>query len=430
MKYLLIIIILTFTFFSCNNEKDNNMNLDLTAEEFIKICLAWGNFDEDYVDAYYGPEKFKFEAKEMDLKIEDFEKECNALIDKINSIKLDETNKLEELRKNYQISTLNALKTRVRILNGEKISFDEECLGIFGVIPDKYDEEYFVAIIKEIDELLPGEGSLNQRMSDFRSGFRVDEDKLDLLFERALEESKRVSIEQLDLPLRETFTISYVKNKPWSGYNWYKGNYHSEIEINTDLPIYIDRVIDLAAHEGYPGHHVFHSNYEKILIHQYGFQEFTIYPLFSPLSLLSEGSANYGIDLVFPLEKRIDFEKRVLFPLADLDTNVYDKYLKINQLTSKLSYAGNNAAERYINKEISKEEAIEYIMKYNLFSKEQAEKRINFIDAYRSYVITYNFGLDLVRNFIKEKAGENYERRWLIFSDLISHPYLPTDLKD
>jgi hypothetical protein len=57
------------------------------------------------------------------------------------------------------------------------------------------------------------------------------------------------------LPAEESFTLEYVTNQPWSGYNWYKGHYTSLIQINTDLPVAISRALDLACHEGYPGHH-------------------------------------------------------------------------------------------------------------------------------------------------------------------------------
>ena len=49
------------------------------------------------------------------------------------------------------------------------------------------------------------------------------------------------------------FTVEYVTGKSWSGYNWYQGDYRSLIQVNTDLPIFVDRAIDLACHEGYPG---------------------------------------------------------------------------------------------------------------------------------------------------------------------------------
>ena len=123
----------------------------------------------------------------------------------------------------------------------------------------------------------------------------------------------------VDLPTEENFRVEYVTGKSWSGYNWYQGNFKSLIQVNTDLPIYIDRAIDLACHEGYPGHHVYNALLEKNLVKDRGWIEFTVYPLFSPQSLIAEGTANYGIEVAFPLQDRMRFEQDVLFPLAGLD---------------------------------------------------------------------------------------------------------------
>src|SRR6185503_6212472 len=97
------------------------------------------------------------------------------------------------------------------------------------------------------------------------------------------------------------------------------GNARSLIQINTDLPIFIDRAVDLAAHEGYPGHRVYNALLEQALVRGRGWPEFSVYPLFSPQSLIAEGSANYGIEVAFPGEERVNFEKTVLYPLAGLD---------------------------------------------------------------------------------------------------------------
>ena len=106
--------------------------------------------------------------------------------------------------------------------------------------------------------------------------------------------------QHVELPPDESFTVEYVTNKSWSGYNWYQGNFRSLIQVNTDLPIYIDRAIDLACHEGYPGHHVYNALLEKRLVRDRGWVESSVYALFSPQSLIAEGTANYGIEVTFP----------------------------------------------------------------------------------------------------------------------------------
>jgi hypothetical protein len=225
--------------------------------------------------------------------------------------------------------------------------------------------------------------------------------------------------------------VEYVKDKPWGAYNWYKGNSYSVIQVNTSLPVYIDRAIDLAAHEGYPGHHVYNTLLEKNMVKDRKWMEFTIYPLYSPQSLIAEGSANFGIQAVFPGDSRSRFEKEVLFLLAGLDSSGADKYYKILELSSKLDYAGNEAARNYINGKMNRIETIKWLQKYAIMSKERAEQRMRFIDNYRSYVINYNVGQDLVKDYVNRNGGtdNNPDLRWKIIERLLSTPQVPSNLK-
>jgi hypothetical protein len=65
-------------------------------------------------------------------------------------------------------------------------------------------------------------------------------------------------------------------------YNWYKGQYTSVIQVNTDLPITIDRCDRPRLPRGLPGHHVYNALLEKHLVRDRGWVEFSVYPLFSP----------------------------------------------------------------------------------------------------------------------------------------------------
>ncbi|MDC1069091.1 hypothetical protein OAQ99_08020, partial [Candidatus Kapabacteria bacterium] len=206
---------------------------------------------------------------------------------------------------------------------------------------------------------------------------------------------------------------------------------NSLIQINLDEPILIDRAIDLAAHEAYPGHHTFHSSFEQIYAIDSGWVEFTIYPLFSPISLISEGSANFGISVAFPANEKLDFEKQKLYPLAGLDSSLASKFNKVQSIIHKLTYAGNVAAQKYLDGEFSSSEAVDYLVNYNLMSESRAKQRLKFIEKYRSYVINYNVGQDLIKEFINSQGGstDNPERRWILFRDLLRHPYLADNLQ-
>jgi hypothetical protein len=201
--------------------------------------------------------------------------------------------------------------------------------------------------------------------------------------------------------------------------------------VNTDLPIYIDRAVDLACHEGYPGHHVYNALLEQHLVKQRGWTEFTVYPLFSPQSLIAEGTANYGIEVAFPGNERIAYEQKTLFPLAGLDPSRAPEYYEVQALVEQLSYAGNEAARRYLNGQVDAEGATKWLERYALMPRERAAQRVRFFDQYRSYVINYNYGKDLVRTFIESRGGtaDKPERRWQEFETLLSSPRLPSGLR-
>lgn len=275
---------------------------------------------------------------------------------------------------------------------------------------------------------MPGEGSLTDRYTEFKEQFVIPNNKLDTVFHTAINEARKRTLEYIDLPDDENFVLEFVSNKPWGGYNWYKGNNFSLIQINTDLPIYIDRAIDLASHEGYPGHHVYNCLLETNMVKSNGWVEFSVYPLYSPQSLIAEGTANYGILMAFPDDEKIKYEKEVLFPLAGLDPAKADKYYKVLDLVAQISYVRNAAAEAYLNGEKTKEETIDWLVKYALRDRKSAEQSLKFIEAYRSYIINYNVGLDMVKSYMEKHAGDLKADKWKLFEYLISTPQVPSNL--
>jgi hypothetical protein len=325
---------------------------------------------------------------------------------------------------------LQALITRVNMLLGTKYTFDEESRSLYDAVAPTHTEEHFKEIVRELGELLPGTGPVSTRYEKFKAQFIVPASKLDKVFTAAITESRKRTGEWIDLPAGERFTVEYVTGKSWSGYNWYKGQSTSLIQVNTDLPITIDRAVDLASHEGYPGHHVYNALLEKHLVRERNWQEFSVYALFSPQSLIAEGTANYGIEMAFPAEERVEFERKVLFPLAGLEAAGAERFYDVHRIFVKLAYAGNEAARKYLDGAIGKEEAVRWLTEYALMAPARAEQRTRFFDQYRSYVINYNLGQDLVRRFIESRGGtpDDPAKRWSEFRELLSSPRVPSGL--
>ncbi len=440
IKNILLILITSLLIMSCGdkNEKQPSRELDTKmnkiAESYVKVILKVGKFDPDYVDAYYGPDEWKpdstFNADSTALK--HLDAETDALLDSMESLGKYNADEMQTLRFRFLYKQMLAVKTKIFMLRGGNLPFDQETKALYDAEAPHYSEEHFQKIIAELDKVLPGTGNVTDRFEKFRSQFIIPKDKLDKVFTAAINECRRITLDHIRLPEDENFKIEYVNNKPWGGYNWYKGNSFSVIQVNTDLPIYIDRAVDLAAHEGYPGHHVYNTLLERNMVRQRGWVEFSVYPLFSPQSLIAEGTANFGIEMAFPGDSRIKFEKEVLFPIAGLDSSQADEYYHALELTDELTYATNEAARNYLNGDWDRETAVRWLQKYELRSKEKAAMMMDFIDKYRSYVINYNLGKDIVKNYIERNGGtkDNPSKRWEIFEKIISTPQTPSGLQE
>lgn len=439
---------------------DSLAAMDEAGREYIGLVLELGTHDDGYVDAYYGPQEWRDEAEAEPREVAEIGERSTALAAELRALtvpggegaatgvmaattgdgELSEA-AMAELRRTFLARQLEAVAARAAILGGEEMSFDEEARALYDATPPTHSEGHFAAIVEELEEVIPGDGALFERYNRWRDGFVIPEDKLDAVFQAAIAACRERTAEHVELPNGEGFTVEYVKDKPWSGYNWYQGDAQSLIQVNSGLPIYIDRAIDLACHEGYPGHHAFNALLEQHMVRDRGWHEFSVYPLYSPQSLLAEGTANYGIQVAFPGDERVTFERDVLFPLAGLDPATADDYYAVLERVEGLSYAGNEAARRYLNGDIDAAGAADWLQRYALSSPERATQRVSFFDTYRSYVINYNLGQDMVRQWVEaqvagqqeaaERAGREADEealRWDIFTLLLTTPRTPSSI--
>ena len=426
-KIVFLLVILSLTGCMGSNSGSGGAVMDQIAREYLFLELSMGLHDAGHVDAYFGPGDIQDKVNGTRLAVDEIAERVKTLQQRIDDLP-DTTDAMKQMRIDGLTGRLLALETRLAMLMGEHFSFDEESRRLFGAAAPDHDAAHFEAILEQIDALIGGEGPLSRRVAAFRDQFVVPTGKLDAVFNAAIAECRRRTLLHIALPANESFTLEYVNDKSWSGYNWYQGNAQSLIQINTDLPIMINRAVDLGCHEGYPGHHTFNALLEENLVADRGWSEFSLYPLFSPQSLIAEGSGNYGIELAFPGEERIAFERDVLFPLAGLDSANADRYYELLALLAQLDYAGNEAARDYLNGDISRSEAVDWLVSYALTSPGRSRQRTDFFDTYRSYVINYNLGKDIVRNWVERDHAGN-EQRWARFEQLLSSPMTAADLR-
>lgn len=399
-------------------------SLDGIARDYVALILEIGEHEDGYVDAYYGPPEWAAAAEANPRTVPQLVQGAASLTDRLNAVSTAGVDPAVAQRKAYLLAHVSAAAARLRMLSGETMSFADEAEALFGVRPELRPLSSYDPVLAEIDALLPGTGPLADRVTEFKSHYVIPKDRLQVVMDAAIAECRRRTARHITLPANENFTLAFVGDKPWSGYNYYQGNAQSKIEINADFPIYTERAIDLGCHEGYPGHHVYNALLEKTFVDERGWVEMSVYPLFSPMSFVAEGSANYGIDLAFPGDEGVDFEREVLFPLAGLDPATAEKKAQLGALTRRLARAEYTIADAYLAGRIDRDTAIEQLMKYSLADRAKATQRLRFIDTYRSYIINYGLGRDVVQAWV-ERQGPN---RWAAMETLLSSQILPADI--
>ncbi|MBU3076404.1 hypothetical protein [Sphingomonas quercus] len=401
--------------------------LDDIAQRYVKMSLEAGEREPGYVDSYYGPPEWAEAARKAPRSFADLRGEAQALARALAAIDPRTLDAMSVRRRAYLQAQVKAATTRLSMDMGEKFPFQDEADGLFGVRPQLKPLAAYDPVLARIDRLVPGPGALADRVDALLDRYIVPADKVEPVMRAAIAECRARTMRHIALPSDERFDLGLVTGKSWSGYNWYKGNAHSLIEINTDLPVRIGRAAEIGCHEGYPGHHVLNMLLERKLARGRGWVEFTINPLFGPQGTIAEGTANYGVHLAFPGEELEAFEAKTLFPLAGLDPGEAPRLAALRDAMDELAGARLTIAEMYLDGKIDREQAIALSQKYQLLSRTRAEHGLGFTEQYRSYVINYATGKDMAQAYV-ERAGPSPAARWARFEAVISEPTVPADL--
>ena len=405
---------------------EGGTGLDGLAEQYVRLVLAIGEHDANMVDAYYGPPQWRDEARAHKRSLEELDSDARGLADVL--AKLAVPDGLSALRRRALSEQLASIRARLEILRGTKMSFDEEARRIYGVAPPRHDDDFYRAVHRELDAVVPGAGPLPERMDAFKKKFVVPRERIRSVIDPALEACRSTTLRHIAMPDGENFRLELVTDKPWGAYNWFQGNYQSLIEVNVSLPFYAGQAAKLMCHEGYPGHHALNSLLEQKLVRERGWIEYTIYPLYSSESLIAEGTADFGFGLVFPGDTGWQWERDRLYPIVGIDPALAEVRHRVNELNKALGYAAIDAARAYLDGQRSKEQTIAWLQEFTFATRKEAEQRLRFYETYRSYIVNYRLGEDLVGQYIDRVAGTDPDARWKAFAALLASPPVASDL--
>lgn len=393
------------------------------AEDYVRLVLRVAAHDPAYLDAYFGPDAWKREA-EADRGT------TGALVEDADRLIAGVSGLPEGRRQAFLLAQLRAVRAKLaQMQGGAPLPYAEEARAFFDVSPPAGVLADLDPVLARIDALVPGDGALPARVAAFRKAYEVPADRLDAVARAAVAECRRRTEAAIGLPANEDFRLEIVHDKPWAAYNWYEGNGRSLMQFNTKYPLALDRVLETACHEAYPGHHLHNTLLDAELVQKRGWVEFSIYPLSTPFFLIAEGLGNVAPEMAFTQAERIAFERDVLAPLAGLPPAAdAARYRDVARELKRLTAAGPLIAADYLDGRIDRATAITLTRRYALLTEAQAEASVDLMPKFRSYGLGYTLGEQLVRAHV-EAAGSTRAVRWQALRRLLSEPVTPADLK-
>lgn len=370
--------------------------LDDLSREYLSLSCGIDRLFPGFVDGYVGPPEVKEEALTGNVP------DAASLVARAEALAsaIDSADLLDS-RKQFIALQVRAMITTCRTLAGEQVDYREEVRTLFDVEPLFTDETVFDTAITELNDLLPGDGDVRERMIAWRAGYAIEVETARRLIDLIADETRRRTANLVTLPADERVEFVFVKDKPWSGYNWYLGGGRSRVELNTDLPIHAHELTALLAHEAYPGHHTEHALKEQILYREHGYAEHAIQLINTPECVISEGIATLAESILFPDGEGARWQAETLYPIAGV-TGEPVRETRIARARAALRAVSGNAALLLHHEGRSEDEVVSYMTRFGLRAEKEARQSLRFIadPLWRAYIFTYHVGRDLLGHWL------------------------------
>ncbi len=388
---------------------------DPVATEYLLLGLRLDQHIPGLVDGYFGPADLKARVDTEQLR------SPGRLRDDVATLAGRVVREIDGRdRREWMTAQLDALDAHARALAGEPLPYAEYVERCMGFAPRRLDDSVFDAAVYAIDALLPGRGSVADRLEAWDRELEVPLDRLPSVAEWLVERFRERALRDLGLPDGEGVRVRIVRDQPWIAYNWYDGGRRSRVGINTDLPVRAPDIIATVAHQTYPGHHLEHAWKEADLVDRLGRLEASILLINTPECPISEGLADLGTAFAAPINERADllvelFERTGLRVGADPieARDIAERAVALVEPREAVAAIRGNAAFLRHADGASHDEVLAYLQDVGRYLPDVAAKRLEFIEhpLWRTFVFVYAEGEALVRRWMEEApAAERVAR--------------------
>jgi|SRR5579884_569571 len=262
-------------------------------ERYLELALRFRRIAPSLVEAYTGPAEL---AEAVEAEPMPSEPEVAERAAELRAAVLAE--ELEPARASWLGAQAAGIEAACNWLAGEPIGYRELVERCYGPTPGEVDPAELQQAHELILEALPGPGSAAERYQAWSRGQLVEGERLLAGFEALAAELGRRTRERWELPDGEGIDLEMVSDRPWAANADYQGALRTTIQINHGLPIPAWRMVELIAHEAYPGHHTEHVRKEAALVRGHGRTEYCVWVYTTPQALVAEGIAMIAPELL------------------------------------------------------------------------------------------------------------------------------------
>src|SRR3954454_18030487 len=368
--------------------------------EYVRLGLRFDRLESGFVDAYTGDPRIRGEvAGESAPTPHGLRDQARGLLRELDAAGLPAG------RAEYRGGQLTGLECTARKMSGEPVGFVDEVAAYFQVDVDLGDPAVYAAAHAELDALLPGGGSLAERYATHRRREECPPDRLEAAVHALSSALRDRPRDRYGLPEVETVTYEVVTDQPWSGFNYYEGDYRSRVAINADLPHRLGQLPHLVAHEAYPGHHTEHCRKEQGLVERASRLEHTVFLVNTPECLMAEGLADLGVQAAIgdgwgPWAAEV---------LGDLGLH-FDGHLaeRVAAAAAPLNRVRQDAAVLLHDRNADADEVVAYTQRWSMVSADRAAQQLRFLTdpLWRAYISTYVEGYDLLSTWLAARPAE------------------------
>ena len=396
--------------------------------EYLLLGLRFDRIESGYVDAFTGdPALRQTVLAEPAPDPAALVRQAERLLAALPSI--PHSNGFDQARADYIGAHLRALACAGRKFAGDDIGFVDEVHDYFDVHIAKGEVDTYRQAHARLDDVLGDlalSGPLAERMEAYRTAEEIPQNRLAECIE-AFSSALRDRV-RAEYPLPDTETVEYqvVTDQPWSGFNYYLGDYRSTVAVNADVKQLMSNLPRLVAHESYPGHHTEHCRKEAGLVNGKGHAEQTIFLVNTPQCLMAEGLADLALyaaigpgwghwasEIYADLGLRFDGERAEA----------------VSEASAALAGVRQDAALMLHDEHRDADEVAAFLRRWLLVNDTRARQMLRFLSSplWRAYTSTYVEGYRLLRRWLGDRpAGVSLAER---FGRLLDEPLIPSALR-